>query len=1248
MKRIRLQVQIMPWQEPGASLTTTPTRQVADLKWIQPCPDHLSIQALTDLILVKWARLCPGLGTPQHRPLNIRNLTTVHGDLLDTEDCVGSIFDDRADFPDRLSSDEVLATSIVRVHRYPPETEDLRNAHRFGSLMPESFARPRKRPPVEATQAAPTEGKVFTSVEGGSDEQGFANPNKRQRVHESFVHESPHSVHGHRPEIVVSDRSYQGSDLLGTQGSIHQVCDSQESYARKQRNPYGSPTSLSTSSPQEPCQRNYGDMPSIPDSPTCRVPVDAEAPGGATSSANRDFTKSPSPELRLSVHSLPESQGITIQPCSGSEKPGPQSSTQSSPYQAPQTAALEEPHDAAQAQENSNLQSSSRSNNVCDMPENPSLNFSSPPISQIQKSNGLQRQPEDIYDDFPSDDETIQEKQQMFSTRRPRTHDTINPQKDKLDGRFLKPPIPARDNRSRAALGERDGFEQRQDTQSPDVQILGSDPQPLNDGSNRTTPLQLDDVGDGSNGSSKKLVHNQRKVDGVLDTDSQRTELPLSDAPIKRPQNCAIPSKNWSYLDTDHPHKRALSQGRKPDCDSYLNSDDHDDAQSIQSSPRAQGSFPSEGQQKQRACADSLIVSPQNSHTIPTPDVGLTAEEVDPSTEQDVTRNEIPESKSGEQLGLQQLEVASRQTAGAPEELVSSQFQSAGPVPPLPNQPIRPIKQTSFKDQSSKERILTEQAKQLMFEKEGATQLQLEKAQKQTKPAASKSRSSEIRTGRPKFTRTPEQKAARRERETRQRRERRARLKAEDQSAKSTRIIPSYSRLFSGDGSTVRACSEHIDTDSEDDKRPSPASTVRSTGQNRKSLTPAMANGSVIKSSTIKGNSISSSPLALKSPVTSGTPLRSALKNNETPSTIRRSVSFVGENESKRPITKPAIQIIPPAPAVPSSDAVNDLNNELALKGFIHSEESKPTNASNNRPNKIANKGVNEKAELQQKQNVTKYTKSQGRAMKSFSTSERVQKSGPKRPADEELHDFESSANENQDNGQAKAGPSSKERNPLGVRSPPSNANLASSQTSLIDPEIVEIDSVNKARASFQNASSSVQFSARKDSPSHSSALAMPETLSASSSSNSGSGSASDSDSDLGSGSESGSDSESEPESSSNSGLDPRLKNAPMTYKYPTFSSQRKMAVPTTPNEKPLDFATPQGPMADPTKSTQKYSSSSDSEESSESSEDQEENKVKTKASPNSSQTRPWRMVTEIPRFRGVLKLAGVKLEPLH
>ena len=109
----------------------------------------------------------------------IRHLESDYGEILDLADTVGDVFDDRA--PNGESR-----TSIVRVAYSPLDGRRLRTATRYGSLMPESSARPRKRsiegsPPARSLfqYTGPTPTTENWSSQGSSVTLGRAN--KRQK-----------------------------------------------------------------------------------------------------------------------------------------------------------------------------------------------------------------------------------------------------------------------------------------------------------------------------------------------------------------------------------------------------------------------------------------------------------------------------------------------------------------------------------------------------------------------------------------------------------------------------------------------------------------------------------------------------------------------------------------------------------------------------------------------------------------------------------------------------------------------------------------------------------------------------------------------------------------------------------------------------------------------------------------------------------------------------------------------------------
>lgn len=90
-------------------------------------------------LLLRTAAMCAADRSMGQRPLRIKYLQDHYGSVLDTTETVGDIFDDRT------GGVELNSTSIVRVVRFPPNRGELNDPQRFGSIMPESIARPQKR-----------------------------------------------------------------------------------------------------------------------------------------------------------------------------------------------------------------------------------------------------------------------------------------------------------------------------------------------------------------------------------------------------------------------------------------------------------------------------------------------------------------------------------------------------------------------------------------------------------------------------------------------------------------------------------------------------------------------------------------------------------------------------------------------------------------------------------------------------------------------------------------------------------------------------------------------------------------------------------------------------------------------------------------------------------------------------------------------------------------------------------------------
>lgn len=233
------------------------------------------------------------------RTLKVKELQDSWGGTLDLTDTVGDVFDDRS------SSGDIL-TSICKVIRYPPSPAELHNPNRFTSLLPESAARPQKRPPPPQFRDAP---RLLPSIEESIDQgrqSALTQPNKRRKVTREAS-----SREVNTRAVPSCQEQLQGSQSQ-RQRSERQVLDSQTSPARSKNlmgitrqllnmtsdgTSYGTPNSLTS---REPALGTQSTIHVVPDSPNNgRALADRR---------DRQRTKSESPELRVSVHDVAPSQ----------------------------------------------------------------------------------------------------------------------------------------------------------------------------------------------------------------------------------------------------------------------------------------------------------------------------------------------------------------------------------------------------------------------------------------------------------------------------------------------------------------------------------------------------------------------------------------------------------------------------------------------------------------------------------------------------------------------------------------------------------------------------------------------------------------------------------------------------------------------------------------------------------------------------------------------------------------------------
>ena len=235
----------------------------------------------------------------------MRYLKTAYGDFLDLhERVVGDFFDDRASGN--------IRNSILEVHTYPPKPDQLDILQRFSSLAPASSVRPRKRPLELPSQSDPSQSQFsqrthrqIPSIEGWDAEAiTSVEGTKRQRTQE------------------LSGRPFHSSQTSGTQGSIHQVLDSQKPPGKKRAsssffypvviliyhadpNPYGTPTSLALVGQQDSVPSSEIDLSAIPDSPLARDSTSARGAFAGAIPLDRESAKSESTELEASVPEVP-------------------------------------------------------------------------------------------------------------------------------------------------------------------------------------------------------------------------------------------------------------------------------------------------------------------------------------------------------------------------------------------------------------------------------------------------------------------------------------------------------------------------------------------------------------------------------------------------------------------------------------------------------------------------------------------------------------------------------------------------------------------------------------------------------------------------------------------------------------------------------------------------------------------------------------------------------------------------------
>ena len=927
---------------------------------------------------------------------------------------------------------------------------------------------------------------------------------------------------------------------------------------------------------------------SIPDSPTDRVVTIIDEGDAPIINPGRATTKSESPELGLSVYDVPRitPERAFAQPNSAQDAIENSQPPQVVPNSSPTLPTTPEMNGQLEVQESAVQRKEKSPLHACRSLSRKAPTVNGSPAGHTKLANGGDRDSEQIYDDIESDTESFHERQQMHIAKRFRSdrttpgrlHGPRAPKiltKEKRNGPFLIPEFPASrlNNRVQGYLGEPTNAQQQPEATISDHVEANPTLEFRDDGSNvemHQVPETVDPPTDNGGTNLEPLLQSDAAVD---DVNLQRSAKSLAEVATSASTASYGHSKNWSNLDINDPKKQALSQGRNPPFSPLENSeasgDDESDSDIVQD-------------QEVEAAETRAVSGKESNHhrqssledTKGQDDLGM-QKEADQSAETegaDVIEGTVQDgisSDAGSQDSIsdpeQPQETAGRDspTSDGASGSCYSENENTSASNPLPkgNQKNEvkhpPPRQTAIQ---ASEKISSQNA-------ENAKILQQQKREK--KKASMSSTSHAIATKIPGSTKatpsTEEQKSRQVEKKAPKRAKQAATLRTKQkqaEQAKSPNLRVGLrdgwaTQLFQSVGEEAPTNNNQIHTDSEDERqaeksvraesvnqtvkmpklasdgpvnRSRPPSEAGSSAKKRRSITPAIPNGYITKSPSTKSRLMSSSPLASRTSVSSENPLRSALKQYQSSSTLRRSVSFAEEKDghphteakafSKSPIAQPQ-QISPlvalhnrlaleTTPSVPSSSSRNS---------YVGNVRSKPVNGL------TAKKGM-----LQQKLDVTRDKKSKGRAVEGPASPPRSNsKQDDKSNSSEEDSIPQSLSDANSANGNAKAGPSSQKRSSQ-ESNPKPNLRVKEHPTGMpIDPAIEELSSRSSTKSTSIPGSKSDQARSMSRSP----ALKMSETASVSS------GESGSDESDSQSGSEEASSSGSQSEGSASNSRSP-------------------------------------------------------------------------------------------------------------
>ena len=894
---------------------------------------------------------------------------------------VGDLFDDRGTDPNLLNS-------ILEVHRYTPDQDQLETIQRFSSLAPDSSARPHKRPLELSSQSYPSQSsrnmhREVPSIEAWDAETigPFPTAAKRQCTRESRLNRT---FEAHQPMNMREEHRgglCHSSQTSGTQESIHQVADSQKSPGRKRTcplshlfiallmyqaelNPYGTPTSLPLLGPQESVPGNEVDLSAIPDSPLGKE----DGFSGKLLQLDGESTKSESPELRASVHESQPASPIDAtdrRPTASADSPEPATSpfifkSTSRPASIPQIVDdYAKNHSLAVEQSGEKAADVNRTSKRRPSTSDPAQ------AQNVRGNSDVLCKSDPIFDPIESDTESFHEKQRMQSAKRLRsgkapTAGFTSPRAsnqagvNRRDGRFLVPPIPqSRTNGVRTSLGEFTSPEQREDIQEPRQDSEDADKSVQND-------LERQGKRDTESLERARSEPCDKDLTKPIQEASKRSLVPndIVDAPNIPSQATTTWSKGYPSS-ADGNGDSVVQQGGnwvssrelEPDGTARLGHDTDvvaqipDNCRLTQEAERL--AEVAEEQQKKKIREKKAEENNMAQQTMEKQNAAKKE-----ATERKANEKGPENGKGGKKEETRAAEFTQAKKAKADEEeLAEAKRIKEIRVKAARLAEEKRISERLAREQQTRELALAEEAKKAMLAAEGAKQIEAEKTEKLK--ARHKELAAEKQANRAKADEQAKE-AQGKGREQKARGERLSREKAQQLADLEPKDAEQRTHQVGTAPQTATALKGHApkslnDRDVQNVKalsvrRNRNSTTPLNTTGPKRSMTPAIPGSSVAKSSP-QQISMGSSPLSTRSSANMDAPLRSALR--QTPSALRRSVSSVSFDVPPRSKLNEYI------PSTPHPEILEDTNDKIPTK------TSSPTNPVETSSGTVANVSSN-------------------------------------------------------------------------------------------------------------------------------------------------------------------------------------------------------------------------------------------------------------------------------------------------